>query len=211
MKKPFIAAVVVAALFTMGVGPTSAAEIKDGGKDKASFLAGVEKVGFLTPAEALAAWNDPAVRGATLVDYEDISEESAPVPASKALLEKSGIAMTAALAAATKQKTWTVTRVYYTDLGTSCATWKVTKTFLYNQVRVWHDVVSWTGNPACGFYFDGLTYSSDSYGAIGGIPNSKTVSVRNGLFTYLLGSSKTISITMEGRFNGVTTSSSSIL
>jgi hypothetical protein len=213
MKSKKIFAVVSAtAVLVALASPAQATEPDEYyGYTEAEFVAAAQETTGLSLEEATAAWENPAVRERTLVESTETVTESPATPATAANLRAAGLAGKAspAGAAASMQKTFTLKKTYSAPIG-ACIDWTVTKTFLYDNVRAYHDITSTTSATACGWNYAGIGESSDQYGAIGGIPNSKSVSIREGLFSEAFGGQKRIKNTLEGRYNGVTNSSGTV-
>ena len=181
------------------------------GYTEAEFVAAAQETTGLSLEEATAAWEDPAVRARTLVESTETITESPATPATAANLRAAALAGKVAPAgtAAMMQKTFSLKKTFSAPIG-ACIDWTVTKTFLYDNIRAYHDITSTTYATACAWYYNGIGESSDQYGAIGGIPNSKSVSIREGIFYDGFGNQKRIKNTLEGRYNGVTNSSGTI-
>ncbi|MCU4673766.1 hypothetical protein ACFQRL_14320 [Microbacterium fluvii] len=183
------------------VAPSAALATTDD-EERASFVASASEIMGWSEAEAQAAWADPDIRAITPTDVITTTTEtdSRPAASDRAALAKE---IGAVAAAATQQKTISTTRKY-TGIAGTLFSLTSKKTFLYNGVRVWHDavIVSYTQE---WWSFDSMVLSTDQYGAIGGVANSKTVSQRAAKFYFAVtGEYLSIGITQEGRYNGVT-------
>lgn len=203
------------------IGPAIGASAVELGSDEPTmtreeFIEAVQQYAVITPEEAAEAWLDPEVRASLPVDSNMIVEESEPVPASTEQIARwtannGDVARSAAptAIAAMSSKTFSVSRNVVNVFGAELVRLSMTKTFLYDGVRAYHDAVTVTptSNGALGYYFDGVTYSTDQYGSISGIPNSASISERHGKFGNVTGvDTRSIWLRAEGRYNGVTNS-----
>ncbi len=203
----FIAAVVLTAASV--APPATAAE-----GPPASFVDGAMRVGGLSHADAIRAWSDGR-RNSIGIFVEESQTVSAGVPAASDQLTRlsRSTSLSATAVAGTKQKTIKKTRVIRSWAGIECAGLTVTKTFLYNGKRVWKDLVTvkpWA-NAWQGWQYEGVTYQSDQYGAIGGVANRKHLSERHAKFSDAWGTPTQIAINQEGRYDGGTSQSGRII
>lgn len=180
----------------------------------ASFVAGAMQVGGLSRSDAIKAWSDGR-RNSIGVFVEESESVSGGVRATDAQLLRlsKSTSLSSVATASVKQKTIKKTRVIRSWAGIECAGLTVTKTFLYNGKRVWKDLVTvkpWA-NAWQGWQYEGVTYQSDQYGAIGGVANRKHRSERHAKFSDAWGTPTQIAINQEGRYDGGTSQSGRII
>ena len=180
----------------------------------AQFIEGAMAVGGLSRHDAIRAWSDGRRDrvGVFEEESESVSRPAAPTSAQWARLAKS-THLSASAKSTVRQKTIKKTRVIRSWAGIECAGLTVTKTFLYNGKRVWKDLVKvkpWA-NAWQGWQYEGVTYQSDQYEAIGGVANRKHLSERHAKFSDAWGTPTQIAINQEGRYDGGTSQSGRVI